>query len=79
MCDKRCGIGTTSGVFKNGGINFNEAMFVHEITGGLPKATTTNEALANLGVNVHVNIASTVTLFFVGEAIAARQWAESLS
>ena len=72
MGDKRCGIGTTSGVFKNGGINFNEAMFVHEITGGLPKTTTTNEAFSHFGIYVHVNIASTVTLFFISEAIAAR-------
>ena len=70
MCDERCGIRTTSGMFKDWGIHLDKTMHIHEITGGLPEFAATYHAFTNLGVNVHVDIATTIAFFFIGKTIA---------
>ena len=72
MSDEGCGIGATGGMFENWSIYLDKTVHIHEITGGLPKFTATYHAFTNLGVNIHIDIATTITFFFIGKAIATR-------
>ena len=76
MSNKRRSIGATGGMFENWSVHFDKTVHIHEITGGLPEFTATNHALTNLGVNIHIDIATTVTLLFIGKTIATRHWAK---
>ena len=76
MSNKRRSIGTTGGMFENWSVHFDKIVHIHEITGGLPEFAATNHALTNLGVNIHIDIATTVTLLFIGKTIATRHWAK---
>ena len=51
-------------------------MVKHEFAGGLPEFVAADEAGANFLVDVHVYVATTVTFFFVGEAVSAGEGAE---
>ena len=70
MSNKRCSIRTTGGMFENWSVYFDKTVHIHEITGGLPEFTATHHAFTNLGVNIHIDIATTIALFFIGETIA---------
>ena len=76
MGDERVSVGTTSGVFEHWRVDLDKAVGVHEITRGLPELAATDQAFAHFGIDVHVDIAAAVALFFVAEAIVARQWAQ---
>ena len=76
MSNKRIGVSTTCGVFENRSVNFNKAVRIHEIAGGLPEFGTTNQAVANFGIDIHVDVATTITLFFISETVAAGEGAE---
>ena len=76
MSNKRCSIGATGGMFENWRVYFDKTVHIHEITGGLPEFTATHNALTNLWVNVHIDIATTVALLFIGKTIATWHWAK---
>ena len=71
MGDKRCSVSATGSMFENWGVYFNKAVHIHEITGSLPEFTATNHTLAHFRVNIHIDIATTIALFFIGETITA--------
>ena len=79
MGDEGVGVGAAGGVFQDGGVNFNEAVLVHKVAGGLPELGAADETGADLGIDVHINIAAAVAFLFVGEAVVAGEWAQALS
>ena len=79
MGNKRIGVGTACGVFENWGVDFDKTVRIHEVTNGLPEFGATNQAVANLGVDIHVDVATAITLFFIGETVAAGEGAEGFS
>jgi hypothetical protein len=69
MSHEWVGVCPASCVLQYGYIYLCKTMLVQEVTRGLPEFAATDEALAHILVNVHVDIASAETLFFIGEAI----------
>lgn len=76
MSNERIGVGTACGVFENRGVDFDKAVRIHEIASGLPEFGTTNQAVANFGIDIHVDVATAITLFFVSKTVAAGEGAE---
>ena len=78
MGDEGIGVGASGGVFKDGGVDFNEAVLIHKVAGGLPEFGAADEAGADFGVDVHINVAAAVAFLFVGEAVIAREGTQAL-
>ena len=78
MGDKRSSVSATSGMFENWSIDFDKTVHIHEITGGLPKFTATHHAFAYFGINIHIDVATTVALLFIRKAIATWHRAKGL-
>ena len=76
MSNKRRSIGATGGMFENWSVHFDKTVHIHEVAGSLPEFTATHHALTNLGVNIHVDITTTIALFLIGEPITAWHWAK---
>ena len=70
------GVGTAGGVFEDRDIYFDKTMREHEIAGGLPEFRATNEAGADFGIDVHVDVAATIAFFLISETVATRKRAE---
>ena len=76
MGDKRRSIGATGGMFENRSIYLDKTVHIHEITGSLPEFTAAYHAFTNFGINIHVDIATTIAFLFIGKTIATRHWAK---
>ena len=79
MGDEGGGVGTAGGVLENGDGDFDKAVVEHKLTGGLPEFGAADEAVADFGVDVHVNVAATVAFFLIGEAVTAGERAEGFA
>ena len=73
------GVGATSGVFEDGDVDFEEAVFIEEVAGGLPEFGAPFETGADVVVDCHIDVAATEAFFFVREAVAAREGTEGFS
>ena len=56
---------TASCMLQNRNINLDETVTIQIISRCLPKLTSTNESLANFGIDIHINITSTQALFLI--------------
>ena len=69
-------VGAAGRMLEDGGINFDKAFGVHKVACSLPEFTTANHTLADLEVDVHIDIATAIALFFIGKAVATGEGAK---
>ena len=60
------------GMFQDWSVDFDKTMRVHKVAGGLPKFTAPNHAFSDFEIDVHIDVASAVALFFIGELFRQR-------
>src|SRR5690606_3525545 len=72
MRDERVGVGAASRVLKYWNVNFDEAVLIQKITGRLPEFRTAYKPVANVEIDVHIDIAAPKPLFFIGQLFRYR-------
>ena len=77
MRNERIRVSTTSGMFKHRNIDFEKSSRIQKIASRLPKLRTTNKTIANFKIDIHINISSAESLFFVRKTVLlSRHWSK---